>query len=132
MKDRSPVSKGLAQFIYFFLAKVTCHVTSIYSIAIIQQYVERRKKLMLASDPSSFPPKGLTILEAFSASGLRSIRYAKEIVSLDQASEKLIERILANDISKRAVERIQFNIDKNEVGDIVKANHAGWSLILDF
>lgn len=87
---------------------------------------------MLASDPSSFPPKGLTILEAFSASGLRSIRYAKEIVSLDQASEKLIERILANDISKRAVERIQFNIDKNEVGDIVKANHAGWSLILDF
>ena len=96
----------------------------IFSIAIIRQYAERRKKLSLASDPSK-PPTGLKILEAFSASGLRSIRYAKEIVSLDESAEKLIDEIVANDISKRAVERIQFNIEKNGVGDIVRANHAG-------
>jgi tRNA G26 N,N-dimethylase Trm1 len=77
-----------------------------FSIAIIRQYAERRKKIALATDPSR-PPGGLKILEAFSASGLRSIRYAKEIVSIDAKSERLIDEIIANDISKRAVERIQ-------------------------
>ena len=64
-------------------------------------------------------------MEAFSASGLRSIRYAKEIVSYDDEAEPLVAEIVSNDISKRAVERIEFNIKQNEVGHIVKANHAG-------
>ena len=38
----------------------------------------------------AFPPKGLRILEAFSASGLRSIRYAKEIVGIENESEPLV------------------------------------------
>jgi tRNA G26 N,N-dimethylase Trm1 len=48
-------------------------------------------------------------------SGLRSIRYAKEIVSIDSSSERLIAGILSNDISKRAVERIQYNIDQGSI-----------------
>lgn len=57
---------------------------------------------------------GLTILEALSATGLRSIRYAKEIPGVKQ--------IIANDISKKAFEDIQINIRDNNVDDIVTAN----------
>ncbi|GMF08176.1 unnamed protein product [[Candida] boidinii] len=43
------------------------------------------------------------ILEALSASGLRAIRYGKEI--------PLAEKVVANDLSKEAVESINMNID---------------------
>lgn len=58
----------------------------------------------------------MVILEALSATGLRSIRYAKEIPG--------IKRIIANDISKQAVESIENNIKHNHVEHIVVANHA--------
>ena len=106
----------------------TCLVFPSSSIAIIRQYAERRKILSAESTKNkteTLPPKGLKILEAFSASGLRSIRYAKEIVSYDDEAEPLVAEIVSNDISKKAVERIEFNIKQNEVGHIVKANHAG-------
>ena len=111
----------------FVLTEFHCISISFSSIAIIRQYAERRKKLALTekSGTGDLPVKGLKVLEAFSASGLRSIRYAKEIVSLDDKSDRLIDEIVANDISRRAVERVQYNIDQNNVGDIVKANHAG-------
>lgn len=51
------------------------------------------------------------LLEAFSASGLRSIRYAKEIRGLDE--------IIANDISQKAVETIRRNVGINGVDDTV-------------
>ena len=51
------------------------------------------------------------LLEAFSASGLRSIRYAKEIQGLDE--------IIANDISQKAVETIRANVEINGVQDTV-------------
>lgn len=57
----------------------------------------------------------VTILEALAASGLRSIRYAKEIEGVDE--------IIANDISAKAVESMEANIKLNEVSDIVKCNH---------
>lgn len=51
--------------------------------------------------------KGLRILEGLSASGLRSIRYAKEIPDLDF--------VVANDMLPAAVESIQRNLVFNEI-----------------
>lgn len=59
--------------------------------------------------------EGITILEALSATGLRSIRYAKEI--------KGLKYVVANDISKEAIKAIEKNIAHNGVGDLVKASH---------
>lgn len=58
---------------------------------------------------------GITILEALSATGLRSIRYAKEIPG--------IKKIVANDISRQAVESIAVNIKENGVSDLVETSH---------
>lgn len=61
------------------------------------------KKNALNSDEIQF-----TMLEALSASGLRSIRYAKEMPSI-------IKYILANDLSPDAVESIKRNVLHNEL-----------------
>lgn len=50
-------------------------------------------------------------MEALSATGLRSIRYAKEGVGIKQ--------IVANDISKNAVESIKLNVNENNVEDLI-------------
>ena len=47
----------------------------------------------------------ISILEALSASGLRSIRYAKEIGK--------VSKIVANDIDPNAVKLIEHNVEKN-------------------
>lgn len=56
------------------------------------------------------------VLEALSASGLRAIRYSKEI--------PLVEKIIANDLSKSAVESIQLNVDYNEANEKVQPNES--------
>ena len=58
----------------------------------------------------------IRILEGLAATGLRSIRYALEIEG--------IARIIANDLSKVAVENIKRNIAYNKVEDIVEGS---WS-----
>ncbi|XP_065220362.1 tRNA (guanine(26)-N(2))-dimethyltransferase isoform X1 [Planococcus citri] len=59
---------------------------------------------------------GITVLEALSASGLRSLRYALEVPN--------VKKILANDFSRAAVEAMNKNIKENHVDDIVEAqNH---------
>ena len=65
----------------------------------------------------------ITIFEAFSASGLRSIRYAKEIDG--------ITKIIANDLDPKAVAVIKRNIALNGVGSIVKDSTGDAALILD-
>ena len=55
-----------------------------------------------------------TILDALSATGLRALRYAKEI--------PFATHIIANDVSKEAVKSIELNIDHNEVGKTVHSN----------
>jgi len=65
-------------------------------------------------------------LEAFSATGLRSIRYAKEVVSPD--GKPLISKIIANDWSKAAFTKINNNIIENSVQDIVSASLSGLQL----
>lgn len=56
-----------------------------------------------------------TILEALSATGLRSIRYAKEIPNVTQ--------IVANDLSEQAVETIKANIIHNKVENLIETSH---------
>ena len=53
-----------------------------------------------------------TILEALSATGLRSIRYAKELGN--------VSRITANDMDVSAVEAIKSNVKFNGVEEVVE------------
>lgn len=57
----------------------------------------------------------ISILEALSATGLRSIRYAKEVPN--------VTKIVANDLSKQAVETIQANIVHNQVDNLIETSH---------
>lgn len=59
---------------------------------------------------------GLRVLEALSATGLRSIRYAKEVPGIKQ--------IIANDLSAAAVKSIKENITLNNVEHLVTASEA--------
>ncbi|XP_020298682.1 probable tRNA (guanine(26)-N(2))-dimethyltransferase [Pseudomyrmex gracilis] len=65
---------------------------------------------------------GITILEALSATGLRSIRYAKEVEGVRQ--------ILANDISRKAVDSISQNVLHNGVESLVIPNHEDATLLM--
>ena len=60
--------------------------------------------------------KTFKILEALSATGLRAIRYAREILNVSE--------IIANDFSKEAVANIERNIKYNNVENIVKAQNS--------
>ncbi|BEI84117.1 hypothetical protein CcaverHIS002_0407210 [Cutaneotrichosporon cavernicola] len=60
------------------------------------------------SDPKFIVPK-ITILEALSATGLRSIRYAKEIPD--------VKVVLANDLSASACDAMRRNVALNGVGE---------------
>ncbi|XP_055692924.1 tRNA (guanine(26)-N(2))-dimethyltransferase [Lutzomyia longipalpis] len=55
--------------------------------------------------------KGMRILEALAATGLRSIRYAKEVPG--------IREIIANDLSRKAVQDIRENVERNGVKELV-------------
>ena len=57
------------------------------------------------------PARGIKILEALSASGLRSLRYALEIEG--------VEEVVANDYSWAAFESIQRNTQYNKLGHLV-------------
>ncbi|KAJ6547596.1 N2,N2-dimethylguanosine tRNA methyltransferase [Mycena capillaripes] len=60
------------------------------------------------TDPPEYPPHKFVILEALSATGLRSIRYAKEIPHVNY--------VLANDLSSAATAAMRRNIDLNGLG----------------
>ena len=55
-----------------------------------------------------------TILDALSATGLRALRYAKEV--------PFATHIVANDVSKEAIKSVELNIDHNDVRSIVHSN----------
>lgn len=55
-----------------------------------------------------------TILDALSATGLRALRYAKEI--------PFATSITANDMSAKATESIALNVKHNKLGDKIQAN----------
>jgi len=64
-----------------------------------------------------FTPRGITILEALSASGLRSIRYAKEIPN--------VRHILTNDLEADAVASIKRNAEFNGISPELLEPHKG-------
>ncbi|CDK24106.1 unnamed protein product [Kuraishia capsulata CBS 1993] len=76
--------------------------------------LENQPKKRKISSTSAEPTRFVNIAEALSATGLRSIRYAKEIPQ--------VKKIVANDLSAPAVKSIQGNIEHNKVGDLVIAN----------
>ena len=78
-------------------------------------------KEMTEQDQSRRP--FLEIIEALSASGLRAIRYAKEIPN--------VKRIIANDMSASAIESIDVNISHNRVQDKVQSSHGDANLFAD-
>jgi tRNA G26 N,N-dimethylase Trm1 len=55
---------------------------------------------------------GLRILDALSASGLRAIRFAREVPNVDS--------VLANDFSEQAFETIKRNVQRNQLEAQVK------------
>ncbi|XP_076275723.1 tRNA methyltransferase 1 isoform X2 [Rhynchophorus ferrugineus] len=94
------------------------------SICVISAYATkvRQENLLCNKEPNVEIYKagqkyegGLNILEALSATGLRSIRYAKEIPG--------INKIVANDLSVKAVDDINKNIELNNVSHIVSSSH---------
>lgn len=69
------------------------------------------------SKPAIKSRNKIRILEALSATGLRSIRYAKEV-------HPAPDEIIANDLMSEAVEMIQKNVKLNDVENIVTPNKA--------
>jgi tRNA (guanine26-N2/guanine27-N2)-dimethyltransferase len=62
-------------------------------------------KLNLLVQGEKFP--GITILDALSASGLRPIRYLKELPD--------IKKVIANDLSEAALTLMKENMQNNEI-----------------
>ena len=74
-------------------------------------------------DPEGKGPSGARVLDALSASGMRAIRYAKE---LDQLS-----LVMANDYQAEAVESIKRNVTFNGLpSGLVEARHADAALTM--
>ncbi|GFT82661.1 hypothetical protein NPIL_177331 [Nephila pilipes] len=65
---------------------------------------------------------GISVLEALSASGLRAIRFAKEVPNL--------AKVIANDRDTQAYLSIQRNIKHNNVEDIVQATNEDASFLM--
>ncbi|XP_042239528.1 probable tRNA (guanine(26)-N(2))-dimethyltransferase isoform X2 [Homarus americanus] len=86
------------------------------------------KELSLEDENSLLLPSGvkdengICILEGLAASGLRSIRYAREVGG--------IKKIVANDISNQALECMKRNIDHNGVKDVVIPSHSDASMVM--
>ncbi|WVQ99259.1 N2,N2-dimethylguanosine tRNA methyltransferase [Kwoniella sp. CBS 9459] len=65
------------------------------------------------SKERTFRPPSINILEALAATGLRSIRYAKEIPN--------VKYVFANDLSPSACEAMKRNVEFNGVGEAPRA-----------
>lgn len=75
-----------------------------------EKYKKREQRAQETGKPArDAPPPGLKILEALAATGIRSIRYVKEL--------EAIRQIVANDLDSTAVEHIQQNLVHNHVPD---------------
>nr|XP_012807664.2 tRNA (guanine(26)-N(2))-dimethyltransferase [Jaculus jaculus] len=66
--------------------------------------------------------EGLRVLEGLAASGLRSIRFAREVPGL--------RSVVANDASARAVELIRDNVKFNGVAHLVEPSHADARMLM--
>lgn len=94
------------------------------SIAVLTQFSKEHSQNVMENQKKKQDntPEGLRILEALSATGLRSIRYAKEVPG--------VREIVANDISAKAVEAIKKNVAHNEVESLVNPNHEDATMVM--
>lgn len=76
------------------------------SILVIRQYAEQLKKEREAKNKEF---QGISVLEALAATGLRSVRYMKEI--------EQIKLLLANDIDPTATDLMAKNFEFNDIKD---------------
>jgi tRNA (guanine26-N2/guanine27-N2)-dimethyltransferase len=85
---------------------------------VLNTFLEIYKNESVAKNSKCATPSKnkIRILEALSATGLRSIRYAKEVPGVDE--------IIANDLMSSAVEMIEKNVKLNGVENIVTPNRA--------
>lgn len=98
------------------------------SIAVLREFalnqIKERDKSFVGETflkPGESYENGLNVLEALSASGLRSIRYAKEVGG--------IKNIVANDLSSSAVESITQNSQRNQVSHLITPKEGDASLV---
>jgi len=84
------------------------------TVAVIQNFINQRSE--------SGEGDGVSILEGLAASGLRSIRFAKELTG--------VKTIVANDWSRQAVDSIERNVAHNDVGDIVKPHNGDAAMLM--
>lgn len=82
------------------------------SVLVLRYFVQQRRKELKEKKPSKIAPHRLkkdvptfTVLEALSATGLRAIRYWKEVEGL--------EKVVANDLDAGAVDTIKLNVEHN-------------------
>lgn len=66
--------------------------------------------------------EGLLVLEGLAASGLRSIRFAREVPGL--------QSVIANDASARAVDLIRRNVQLNDVAHLVQPSQADARMLM--
>lgn len=84
-----------------------------FSILSIREFAKLRKE---EKDKKKKEFNGISILEALAATGLRSVRYMKEISN--------INKLLANDIDSTATELMKKNFDFNNIDpNIYQSNH---------
>ena len=84
------------------------------SIAVIRTFFKKNPQFKVKSEFTKIfnNDQEPTIYEGLSATGLRSIRYAKEIPGLS--------KVFANDLDPEAVKLLSSNVELNEVSDIVQ------------
>ncbi|CAF0748529.1 unnamed protein product [Adineta steineri] len=134
MTDSVQVKEGKANIrlpegaVFYNPAQVFNRDLSVACLRLVSKYHhENECKRMLKNDPNATcvpfdqltagvrQENGLKIAEALSATGLRSVRYAREIPGIDT--------IYANDIDAGAVESIKQNIELNDVKNLVQPSH---------
>lgn len=98
-------------------------IYSIYSVLAIRTFI--KNKLWNFKNKNLWEKKEIKILDALSATGLRAVRYAKEV----DLSDREI-KIVANDILKKASDAIKQNCELNQVSHLVSVENKDASLLM--
>lgn len=81
----------------------------------LEEYEKTLNGKQLVAEQQKDGDSGLTIMDALAASGLRSIRYWKEIAG--------VKHVTINDLDEAAVERAHSNLENNNLQDVVCASN---------
>jgi tRNA (guanine26-N2/guanine27-N2)-dimethyltransferase len=81
----------------------------------LEEYEKSLDGKQLVAEQQKDDDSGLTIMDALAASGLRSIRYWKEIAG--------VKHVTINDLDEAAVERAHSNLENNNLQDVVCASN---------